>query len=352
MKRKYIVLLHVAVWLLLILNDILPNFGLNAYPSAQGEFKSFHAFIQRVTITIGYYSISALCFYGSCLVVMPYLFIKKRYLQGLLLFLSLWVAVVGWRYLMEYGIFKPVFGFDNYFGRKVPISYYFMNIFWYYFPKYFVYGLVYFFAESWVRNRNRQEALQREKLTTELAFLRSQINPHFLFNTINDIYALTYQKSDQAPEALLKLSELLRYMLREGAGDFVALQSEIDYLNNLVELQRIGAKGNAYIQFEIEGYVGSQQVASLLFVAFVENAFKHGILNDPAHPIHIHLQASNDRIDFTVRNKYNNSQKDKTPGIGLANVKRRLELLYPGRHQLQITEGTDYTIHLTLQLAA
>jgi LytS/YehU family sensor histidine kinase len=84
----------------------------------------------------------------------------------------------------------------------------------------------------------------------------------------------------------------------------------------------------------------------------VENAFKHGILNDPAHPVTIHLQASNDRIDFTVRNKYNNSQKDKTPGIGLTNVKRRLELLYPGRHHLQITEGTDYMIHLTLQLAA
>ncbi|MBO9562528.1 MAG: histidine kinase [Niastella sp.] len=352
MKRKYIVLLHVAAWLLLIINDILPNFGLNAYPTPQAQPKSLNVFLQQLTITIGYHSIDALCFYGSSLVVAPYLFLKKRYGKALLLAILLLAVMVAWRGLLEFGFFKPVLDFDNYFGKQVPVSYYVMNIFWYYFPKYFVYGLVYFFAESWVRNRNRQEALQREKLTTELAFLRSQINPHFLFNTINDIYALTYQKSDQAPEALLKLSELLRYMLREGAGDFVALQSEIDYLNNLVELQRIGAKGNAYIHFEIEGYVGSQQVASLLFVAFVENAFKHGILNDPAHPVSIHLQASSDRIDFTVRNKYNNSQKDKTPGIGLANVKRRLELLYPGKHNLQITEGTDYMIHLTLQLAA
>lgn len=352
MKRKYIVLLHVAAWLLLIINDILPDFGLNAYPTPQAQPKSLNVFLQQLAITVGYHSIGALCFYGSCLVVAPYLFLKKRYVKALLLAISLWAALVGWRYILEFGVFKPVLGFDNYFGKQVPVSYYVMNIFWYYFPKFFVYGLAYFFAESWVRNRNRQEALQREKLATELAFLRSQINPHFLFNTINDIYALTYQKSDEAPEALLKLSELLRYMLREGAGDFVALQSEIDYLNNLVELQRIGAKGNAYIHFEIEGYVGPQQVASLLFVAFVENAFKHGVLNDPANPVSIRMQALNDRIDFTVRNKNNDSHKDKTPGIGLANVKRRLELLYPGKHNLQITEGTEYTIHLTLQLAA
>lgn len=352
MKRKYIVLLHVAAWLLLIINDILPNFGLNAYPTPQAQPKTLNVFLQELAITIGYHTVGALCFYGSCLVVAPYMFLKKRYVKALLLAIALWAALVGWRYILEFGIYKPVLGFDNYFGKQVPVSYYVMNIFWYYFPKFFVYGLAYFFAESWVRNRNRQESLQREKLATELAFLRSQINPHFLFNTINDIYALTYQKSDEAPEALLKLSELLRYMLREGAGDFVALQSEIDYLNNLVELQRIGAKGNAYIHFEIEGYVGTQQVASLLFVAFVENAFKHGVLNDPANPVAIRMHAFNDRIDFTVRNKNNHSRKDKTPGIGLANVKRRLELLYPGRHNLQITEGTEYIIHLTLQLAA
>lgn len=345
--------MHVAVWLLLILNDILPNFGLNAYPVPQAGSPSLSAFLQRLTITVCYYSVSALCFYGSCRVVAPCLFLKKRYVQGILLLLALWAAVAGWRFLLEYGFLKPVLGFDNYFGRRVPASYYIMNVFWHYFPKYFVYGLVYFFAESWIRNRNRQEALQREQLTTELAFLRSQINPHFLFNTINDIYALTYQQSPQAPEALLKLSELLRYMLREGAGDFVALQSEVDYLNNLVALQRIGAKGNAYIHFEVEGNAGRQQVASLLFVAFVENAFKHGVLNDPAHPVLIRMQAADERIDFMVRNQYHHSQQDKTPGIGLANVKRRLELLYPGRHQLQIAEGTaDYTIHLTLQLTA
>jgi two-component system LytT family sensor kinase len=343
MKRKYIVLLHVAVWLLLMVNDL--------GDISQGQAKSLALLAKYACITLGFHTIAALCFYGTYLVVAPPLLLHKQYIKGVLMTVLLFAAVVGWRYVVEFWFFKPVLGFDNYRGNKVTLLYYVDNIFWYYSPKHFIYGLLYFFAENWLQNRHRQEALQREKLATELAFLRSQINPHFLFNTINDIYALTYQKSDEAPEALLKLSELLRYMLREGAGDFVALQQEIDYLRNLVELQRIGAKGNAYIDFETEAGDGAQPVASLLFVAFVENAFKHGVLNDPAHPVVIRLKTSGQGIEFTVRNRTSSSRKDQTPGIGLANVRRRLALLYPNRHQLTLTEGIDHCIHLTLQPA-
>lgn len=348
MKRKYIVLLHLAVWLVLIINDVVPLYRDNTFSSYQGLPKDLRLFAKYSFISIGFYSISALCFYGAYLVVAPALFIQKKYSKTVLLTVLLFTGLVSWRYIVEFWFFKPVLGFDNYRGNPVSVSYYLRNVFWYYFPGYFIYGLLYFFAKSFIANRNRQEALQREKLAAELAFLRSQINPHFLFNTINDIYALTYQKSDQAPGALLKLSELLRYMLREGAEDFVALENEINYLNNLVELQRIGAKGNAYIQFVPEGYVGTQKVASLLFVAFVENAFKHGVLNDQANPVTISLKVSNDRLEFTVRNKKNNSRKDKTAGIGLANVKRRLELLYRGKHNLTIIDDDYYTIHLAL----
>ena len=349
MKRKYLVLLHVAVWLLLMVNELTATYGMNAFYSYQGAVKDPALFTRYAGITLGFHSISALCFYGTYLVVAPPLFLQKRYGKAALYVVLLFAALVAWRYVVEFWFFKPVLGFDNYRGNKVMFWPYVQNIFWYYLPKHFLYGLLYFFAANWLQNRQRQEALQREKLATELAFLRSQINPHFLFNTINDIYALTYQKSDEAPEALLKLSELLRYMLREGAGDFVALQREIDYLRNLVELQRIGAKGNAYINFTVEVEDGSQPVASLLFVAFVENAFKHGVLNDPTHPVQIQLKASRQGIDFTVRNRSNDSRKDQTPGIGLANVRRRLALLYPDKPALSITEGTEHCIHLTLK---
>ena len=118
----------------------------------------------------------------------------------------------------------------------------------------------------------------------------------------------------------------------------------------VIDLQRISAKGGACINFEVEGYVGGQQVASLLFIAFVENAFKHGVLNDPKKPVDIHLTGTMESVNFSICNKRNNGQKDQTGGIGLNNVKRRLELIYPGKHQLDITGGDEfYIVNLFLQ---
>lgn len=349
MRRKYWIWLHVLVWSLLIISDTVSDFTRNTYYSYQGLSHDAILLGKYFLIATGFCSVAALCFYGSYLWVAPGLFVNKRYLKALGITVSLYIMLAGWRYVLEFHFFNPVLGFDNY-THPVSAVYYFSNIFWYYYPKYFIYGLMYFFAENWALNTTRQEALKKEKLITELAFLRSQINPHFLFNTINDIYALTYQHSEQAPEALLKLSELLRYMLRDSADNFTPLQSEIDYLNNLIELQRIGAKGNVYINFEIEGDPARQMVAPLLFVAFIENAFKHGILNEANEPINIHLKTTANSINLIVRNKISQSYKDTGGGIGLQNVKRRLELLYPGKYILEISDNQYYNVHLSLNL--
>jgi LytS/YehU family sensor histidine kinase len=263
------------------------------------------------------------------------------------------MAVVGGavllRYSLEYYFFLPVLGFDNYRGHPWPLIDFAGNVFFYYFPRYFVYGLMYFFAFNWYKSRHLQQALEKERSLTELAFLRSQINPHFLFNAINDIYSLIYQRSDDAAVALLKLSEMLRYMLREGSGDMVSLQPEIQYLENLVELQRISSRGAVYINFEVEGYIGDQEIASLLMVSFVENAFKHGILTDSENPVRIRLVAERERLLFSVANQKNRYEKDSTGGIGLNNVKRRLKLVYPDRHTLEINDDiTCYSIQLIL----
>jgi two-component system LytT family sensor kinase len=171
-----------------------------------------------------------------------------------------------------------------------------------------------------------------------------------LFNTINDIYSLTYQKSEQAPEALLKLSVMLRYMLRDGNENFMPLNREVEYLENVIALQRISAKGMAYINFTQEGYMGDQPIASLLFIAFVENAFKHGVLTDPQTPVNIYLHADNAGVIFNVSNKKNLGYKDSKGGIGLSNVQRRLQLMYPDKHQLTITNNADlYQVNLILK---
>lgn len=185
----------------------------------------------------------------------------------------------------------------------------------------------------------------------ELSFLRAQINPHFLFNSINDIYSLSYQSSPLAPQALLKLSVILRYMLKEGNEETVALSKEVEYLENVIELQRIASKQQANIIFIKEGYIGHQPIASLLFIAFLENAFKHGVLDDPTCPVEIYLMADNYSVNVSVSNMVNDHLKDSTSGIGLKNVKRRLELIYPDKHQLHIEQlDNKFMVELTIKL--
>ena len=351
MKRKSIILLHIAFWSLLIFNNSFALFNNNPFPSFKELPESFSLFLKYFFIEIGFSSITAFCFYSNFLFVAPELFIKRNYFKSVLFVVLILVVLVCWRYVVEFWFFKPILGFDNYNGKPVTFKYYINNVFYYYFPVYFIYGIMYFFTESWYQNKQRQQEFEKEQATAELTFLRSQINPHFLFNSINDIYSLTYQQSELASVALLKLSEILRYMLRDSKGEFMLLQSEIKYLENVIELQRISAKENANIEFSIEGYVGNQKIATLLFIAFTENAFKHGILTDPKNPIKISLKATNSNIQFTVQNKKNNDQKDKTGGIGLYNVRRRLILIYPDRHSLVISDKDDfYTVNLTLQL--
>jgi two-component system, LytTR family, sensor kinase len=343
-KRKQLICIHIIAWSLLLLSQI----GLEY--SGNRSYHDLPDFLKRLLIQVCYMSIPVSCFYGSYFFVAPQFFIYRRYVRGIGYSILTLIGIVSLRYLLEYHFFIPVLNFDNYGGHPWPVRDYVENIFFYYFPKYFIYGQLYFFAESWYKDKQLKQELQKERSTAELAFLRSQLNPHFLFNTLNDIYSLTYQKSEQAPEALLKLSELLRYMLREGNEDFMPLLQEIQYLETLVKLQLISAKGNAYIQFDAQGMLSEPKVASLLFVSFVENAFKHGVLNDPLNPVHIHLAAANGNITFSVSNKKNYAQKDKTGGIGLNNVKRRLELMYPGKHRLEITDNDElYNVNLVLQ---
>ncbi|MBS1523680.1 MAG: histidine kinase [Bacteroidetes bacterium] len=350
MKRKLVIYLHIAIWSLMLLSDIWSSYSRNL--TTPDRAAGILSFAKIVIIQTGYIAIPIFCFYFAYYFVAPQLFVARKYFKAILLFLLTIVGAVVLRYSMEYFFFLPVLGFDNYRGHPWPAQDFIENVFWYYFPKYFIYGLMYFFAESWYKTKQLQQELQKEKSTAELAFLRSQLNPHFLFNTLNDIYSLTYQKSDQAPEAVLKLSELLRYMLREGTEDFMPLVQEIQYLETLIKLQLISAKGNAYVQMDADGAFGEYTVASLLFVSFVENAFKHGVLNDPSNPVSIKLVTGDGNISFSVTNKKNQGQKDKTGGIGLNNVRRRLELMYPDRHQLKIVDDEDhYNVNLLLKTA-
>jgi len=209
---------------------------------------------------------------------------------------------------------------------------------------------------DWWKHQKEKKILETRNMQSELNFLKSQINPHFLFNTLNSLYAHTLKKSDDAPEIVLKLSEMMRYMLYECNERQVSLSKELNYMKNYIDLERLRQGKKVNIKMEIEGEVEDQLIAPLLFIPFIENCFKHGLnhhLNQGY--IDIKIIVFDDTVNFYIKNsKPIHKPKQLHPnsgGIGLVNVKRRLELIYPNNYELDIDESpTTYTVSLDIEL--
>ncbi|MCC9168003.1 sensor histidine kinase [Pontibacter harenae] len=252
------------------------------------------------------------------------------------------------RYTIEEVLFQVFFGFSNY-SAGTSLSYYiFDNLYWA-MPGIFLGAVVWAF-EATLKQERENRTLKQEKTQAELAFLKTQINPHFLYNTLNYLYSLAYPVSDKLADAIIKLSDLMRYMLYESKDGRVELQKEVDYLENYINIYRLRFEDNFFVNFNIQGHVNGQRVPSLVLIPFVENALKHGVVDDAAAPVSINLQLVNDSLYFDVSNRINQSQKDQTTGIGLTNIRRRLDLLYPGSYTLDVSEdGKRYQTRLKLQ---
>ena len=252
------------------------------------------------------------------------------------------------RYLIEQVLYWHLLGITNYDPDISKLDYAWDN---HYYAMIAVgMGLAFKIIEDWFVHQQERTELVSERNTAELAFLKSQINPHFLFNTLNNIYSLAYMKSDAAPGAILKLSELMRYMLYDSNTERVSLSKEVAYLTNFIDLEKLRV-ANAHVQLSIEGNTDLFRIEPLLLVSFVENAFKHGDLTDPDQPLVIELSVRNGSLRFDTLNKKASRQTDSVGGIGLANVRRRLALLYPNRHTLRITDEPDsYACSLELSL--
>ncbi len=208
---------------------------------------------------------------------------------------------------------------------------------------------------DWAKYQRDKQEIATKTVTSELQFLRSQINPHFLFNTLNSLYALTLKKSDIAPEIVLKLSEMMRYMLYECNEKTVLLSNEINYIKNYLDLERLRHGAGADIQLNINGEITDQRIAPLFFIPFLENSFKHGLNHQLKNGfVHIDLNVSKTQVHFSIRN----SKPEQMPmapakragGFGLANVRHRLELIYPEKHQLRVMVGPQaYEMDLVIE---
>ena len=193
--------------------------------------------------------------------------------------------------------------------------------------------------------------LKNEKEKTELLHLKSQVNPHFFFNTLNNLYGLM-EKDSKEREMVLKLSDMMRYSIYEGQKDWVTLKQELDYLKNYIELQGIRYHKKSDIQFNSEIENPQAKIMPLLFIILVENAFKHGLENlEKDAYIHINLTEKDNNVNFIIENNFELQQTPNTEGIGLKNLKRRLELVYSNKHTLSFdVTANSYTVKLSVKL--
>jgi len=215
----------------------------------------------------------------------------------------------------------------------------------------FVLSLILFII-NWLFNLWKQyQQLKHDKSKAELALLKSKIDPHFFFNTLNNLYGLAMEKSDKTPSVILKLSDIMRYTIYEGEHDTVSILDEVNYLEKYIEIHQIRYKKKVAISFEKELAYEEAKIAPLLFIILLENAFKHGVdsMTDEAY-INIKLLVHKDEVSFTVENNYEAQQNDDK-GIGIDNLKNRLRLLYPAQHSLHIeNENGVYWAQLKLQI--
>lgn len=197
--------------------------------------------------------------------------------------------------------------------------------------------------------------LENRQLNSELRFLKAQVNPHFLFNTLNNLYYLAVNQSDQTPEVVAKLSGMMRYMIHESNTETVPLSKEVAYMENYLDLEKLRLNEEVPITFEVDGEIATNRIAPLILITFLENAFKHGISNAREGSwITVSLKVVGQRLHYQVANSIV-AQGEKTvreaSGIGLVSVRRRLELTYPGKYELSIVEDDErYRVDLKIDL--
>lgn len=208
--------------------------------------------------------------------------------------------------------------------------------------------------KHWISNNQRINELEAATLQSELKFLKSQINPHFLFNMLNNVYVLIKKGRDEATEVLFKLEDLLRYQLNDSSQEKIQLSSDIRFMNDFLNLEKVRRDNFNYI-ISKEGDINSVWLPPLLFIPFVENAVKHNTDGENTSFVHLSFTVQNDRLIFRCENSIpapkEEEEETHTGGLGLKNIRRRLELLYPGRHSLEIIEmKQSYTVNLQLEL--
>lgn len=293
-----------------------------------------------------------LFFYLNYLVLLPEYFFKKKYFSYVILLLICYsIIIVIPQQLSCFNMSYPfphdqavVSGAITHLDSHKRFFMHDLN------SRLFQFLLVFTFSLL-LKTNMRLKQSEKEKTNAELSYLKAQINPHFLFNTLNSIYSLALNKSDETATAVVKLSGMMRYVLSESSQDFVSLEKEINYVGNYIELQKLRLEDTVKVEYTLTGTAIGKKIAPLILIPFVENAFKHGVNPEEDSHIIIDVSVEESKVHLkVVNNKVNNTQDNNhRNGLGIENVKSRLQLLYPAKHLLLIDDNEKYySVYLTI----
>ncbi|HEU5291098.1 MAG TPA: histidine kinase [Cyclobacteriaceae bacterium] len=286
--------------------------------------------------------------YINLLVILPRFMDTKKYLAGVLFMLLLLISYAALKSIHDEYLYGTILGE---LPKRAPEAQFFYNLSIVIF--YFIFATTLHLSKQWYLQRELIRKIEVEKITTELEYLKAQINPHFLFNSINTIYFQIDKQNISARETLSKFSDMLRYQLYECNGHEIPVEKEISYLKNYVELQKLRKDENYSIEFSCPDELKNFSLPPLLLVPFVENAFKHvSHFMDKKNVIKIELSKTGNLFRLSVFNTKDDAQRaSENGGIGLKNVKRRLELLYKDRYLLDVVNASEkFEVNLELKI--
>jgi two-component system LytT family sensor kinase len=340
MSKKYVLLLHLSFWILYALVPELPLiFPDRKYP----EYYYYYSAASQVLNVFNFYVVYA--------VISLDLLNSKKILRNLLTVAGVLIFFILMRLVVMIVVDVYLGGFAY---QEIKLRFYHVVVEAVNTITFTTMALLIKFMIDWFNAQKQKTDLEAKSRASELALLRSQINPHFLFNTLNNLYSLVYKQSEEAPSVVMKLSEIMRYMLYEANAERVMLQKEIDYLKSFIELNELRLKEGKVTSFVINGDHTNKLIPPMLLIPFVENAFKHGCKkgNNPA--ILIRLDLFDKGLEFDVVNYTEpglTASKDLAGGIGLDNVRKRLEMIYPGKYDLSVENGAG-SYHVNLKIHA
>ena len=333
-------LIHIVGWGILICSPL--------FFTGRSGVNSVEDYVRGIIVPLSYMSI----FYINYVWLIKRFLFRRQTGRFLCCNVLLILAVMGLVHLcMTYAIPDQMIGPPHAHPRPLRdvIGFYLINV--------MIYSLVAGLSvairmtNGWYKVQANQRELERERAEAELSNLKSQLNPHFLFNTLNNIYSLIAFSPEKAQEAVHDLSRLLRYVLYESNQPLVPIEKDLDFLRNYIELMRIRLPRHVDLQTDIEAATPGVMIAPLLFISLVENAFKHGVSNSQPSFIQITIRQAGDTVSCSIRNSYfPKSAGDKSgSGIGLSNLEKRLSLLYPECYHFTYgKEGENYVAHLVI----